>query len=292
MSIESKIIYRKSLSALSTFKIGGPARLFIEVKTIEEMVEVRQFINREKIPFWVIGRGSNSLFDDRGFDGLVIMSNIRFCNFEKGRLEVGSGYNFSLLGSQMARKGWSGLEFASGIPGSVGGAIFMNAGASGSETCDCLTHVSYVDQGGDLIQKSKEELHFSYRFSSLQKSRGLIVGATFKLEKCPNAKKLQVEITNSRIATQPYGQPSAGCVFRNPSLEKKGSAGSLIEMCGLKGTRVGGAEVSTMHANFIVNRGGAKASDVLELAKVIHETVLEKTGVDLEMEIRPIPYQV
>ena len=289
MPIQSNLIHEKPLAPLSTFGIGGAARLFIEIKTIEEMAEVRRYINQEKIPFWVLGRGSNSLFDDRGFDGLVILNSIRFCNFEKGRLDVGAGYNFSLLGSQMARKGWSGLEFASGIPGSVGGAIFMNAGANGSETCDFLINVHYINENGSLTQKKKEELTFSYRFSSFQKNHGIIVRGVFQLKKNTKARSRQIEITRYRIATQPYRKPCAGCVFRNPSGEK--STGALIETCGLKGKRVGGAEVSTQHANFIVNRGGATAADVLELASVVREAIRAQTGIDLEMEIRPIPYQ-
>lgn len=289
MSIETKLISNQILASYSTFGIGGPAKLFVEIKTPEEMAEVRRFINRENLPFWIIGRGSNSLFDDRGFNGLVVLSSIRFCDFNEGKLKVGSGYNFSLLGTQMARQGWSGLEFATGIPGSVGGAIFMNAGANGLETSDVLTDVAFVDPDGNLLSKKRSELEFSYRHSSFHENGGIIVSGTFALKKCQDARKRQVEITKYRIATQPYGQPSAGCVFRNPSKEK--TAGFLIESCGLKGKRVGDAEVSTVHANFIINRGKAKAQDVLELAELIRETVFHKTGMRLELEMRPIPYE-
>ena len=289
MSIESKLIQNKPLAPLSTFAIGGPAKLFIEVKMAEEMIQVRKYINEQKIPFWILGRGSNSLFDDRGFDGLVILNSIRFCDFSEGLLCVGAGYNFSLLGSQMARKGWGGLEFASGIPGSVGGAIFMNAGAGGSETCDILKAVRYVNEDGLIVEQKREELTFSYRYSLFQENKGIVVSGIFQLEKCEEARKKQVAMTKYRIATQPYGQPSAGCVFRNPS--QKSQAGALIEKCGLKGARVGGAEVSKLHANFIVNRGKATASNVIELAKLIKKTVQEQTGIKLELEMHPIPYQ-
>ncbi|MCB1068119.1 MAG: UDP-N-acetylmuramate dehydrogenase [Simkania sp.] len=289
MSIEDKLIPNQSLASYSTFGIGGPAKFFVEIKTPEEMAEARRFINREKLPFWIIGRGSNSLFDDRGFNGLVILSSIRFCDFKEGKLVVGSGYNFSLLGTQMARQGYSGLEFAAGIPGSVGGAIFMNAGANGFETCDVLTEVSYVDPEGTLCSKKRSELEFSYRHSSFHENRGIIVSGTFTLQKCKDARKKQVEITRYRIATQPYGQPSAGCVFRNPSKEK--TAGLLIESCGLKGKRVGDAEVSTVHANFIINRGKATAQEVLELATQVRQTVSQKAGILLEMEMRLVPYE-
>ena len=167
--------------------------------------------------------------------------------------------------------------------------VFMNAGAGGSETCDVLTEVTYVNPEGMLVSKKRSELTFSYRHSSFHENHGIIVSGTFTLQKCKDARKKQVEITKYRIATQPYGQPSAGCVFRNPSKEK--TAGLLIESCGLKGKRVGDAEVSTVHANFIVNRGKATAQDVLELAKQVRQTVFQSVGIKLELEMRQIPYE-
>lgn len=289
MSIETRIEHFKSLRALSTFGIGGDARQFITIKTIEEMGEIRKYISKEKIPFWVIGKGSNSLFDDRGFDGLVILNKIDFIEFDEGSLHVGAGTSFSLLGAKMARKGWSGLEFASGIPGSVGGAIFMNAGANGMETCDHLSAVGFIDEKGNFTEKSKEELSFSYRTSSFHDKGQIIVSGRFELEKKKNARERQLKIIEYRTATQPYGEKSAGCIFRNPH---EGSAGALIEACGLKGRRIGGAEVSTLHANFIVNRGEATAEDVLELSALVRKTIQEKTGKELEMEIRKIPYSL
>lgn len=289
MSIQSKLIQNKSLALLSTFRIGGLAKFFIEVQSIKEMIEVRNYINEQNIPFWVLGRGSNSLFDDRGFDGLVVLNSIRFCEFNQGSLHVGSGYNFSLLGAQMARAGWGGLEFASGIPGSVGGAIFMNAGAGGVETCEILTAVSYVDSQGRLIEKKAKELAFSYRRSLFHKNGGMIVSGRFQLEKCEKAREKQIFITERRIATQPYGQPSVGCIFRNPSFEK--SAGALIEQCALKGKQIGEAQVSPLHGNFIVNQGRATAADVGELISFIQKTVQKQTGIKLECEVQMVPYQ-
>lgn len=290
MSIESHLIKKMPLAKFSTFKIGGLAKFFIEIHSIEEMIHLRLYINRKKIPFFVLGRGSNSLFDDRGFDGLVILNRIRFCTLlEGGLLKVGAGYNFSTLGTQTARKGYSGLEFASGIPGSVGGAIFMNAGANRVETCDHLVAVQYIDQEGHLIEKKKEELTFSYRFSSFQKTHAMIVSGTFQLKKCVKARKKQIEIVKQRSCSQPYGEASAGCLFRNPSRGK--SAGALIESCGLKGVKFGDAEVSIKHANFIINQGHATAKNVLELAKFVQNRVYDSTGIKLEMELRVIPYQ-
>ncbi|MBI3236224.1 MAG: UDP-N-acetylmuramate dehydrogenase [Chlamydiales bacterium] len=278
----------KPLSAYSTFGIGGPARFFIEISRTEEMGELITYCNNRDLSYMVIGKGSNCLFDDLGFDGLVILNKISFCQFDFPIVSVGSGYSFSLLGVQTARKGWSGLEFASGIPGTVGGAIFMNAGANGSQTEDHLLEVSYLDEKGVLCTLSKQEIKFSYRYSSFHEKKGIIIAAKFVLVPSEQARKTQLSIVDYRMRTQPYQDKSAGCIFRNPT---SFSAGALIQQAGLKGYRIGGAEVSTMHANFIVNKGSATAKDVLHLAEHIKNTVKEKTGQDLEMEIRYIPYK-
>jgi UDP-N-acetylmuramate dehydrogenase len=241
------------------------------------------------LPFFILGKGSNSLFDDRGFDGLVIANKIAFCDFSFPLIRVGAGYSFSLLGTQTARAGWSGLEFASGIPGSVGGAIYMNAGANGKEVCSVIKEVTYITAEGEELLFKKEDLSFLYRFSSFQKKAGAIASALFELVPSEIARQKQLEIIDYRTKTQPYSDKSAGCIFRNPSL---GSAGALIEQSGLKGQRIGGAEVSCVHANFIVNKGGATAQDVLALASFVSQVVKEKTGVELTREVRCIPFQL
>lgn len=288
MSTPPLLQQNKFLKDLSTFGIGGPARFFVEVKTISDMQDAIKKSREIGVPYFVLGKGSNCLFDDRGFHGLVIHNKIDFIEKgETGIYHVGAGYSFSLLGVQTARQGWSGLEFASGIPGSVGGAVFMNAGANGHETCECLTSVDYINDQGDLETFKKEDLLFSYRTSSFQKMKGAIVGATFTLTPSAEARQKQIEIVNYRKKTQPYGEKSAGCVFRNPNCN---FAGKLIEDSDLKGTAVGGAKVSTMHANFIVNAGNASSKEVLELIQIIQHQVKEKFGQELESEIRFIPY--
>lgn len=277
----------KPLSKVSTFGIGGPARFFVEVQKIDELQSLLSYCYSQKLPYIVIGKGSNCLFDDRGFDGLVILNKIAFCQFDWPIVHVGAGYSFSLLGTQTARKGWAGLEFASGIPGSVGGAVYMNAGASGAETCESLIEATFVNEKGELEVLPRDQIEFSYRFSSFQNRKGAIVSAKFLLQPFEEARKKQLSIIDYRTRTQPYGDKSAGCVFRNPEAH---SAGALIQLSGLKGKRIGGAEVSTMHANFIVNKANATAKDILELAAHVKNAVKEKTGVDLEMEIRCIPY--
>lgn len=277
------------LSELCTFNIGGPARYFTEVHTIDEMRDALLACKERKLSYFILGKGSNCLFDDRGFNGVVILNKIDFLERPEPHIyHVGAGYNFSLLGTQTARQGFSGLEFASGIPGTVGGAVFMNAGANATETCSCLTSVDYMSETGELKTLLKEQLHFSYRTSSFQNMPGAIVGATFTLQLSETARTKQIDIINARKKTQPLNMPSAGCIFRNPSC---GHAGALIDKSGLKGTSIGGAQVSPVHANFIVNIGGATASNVQDLIKHICEVVKEKTGTHLDSEVRYIPYK-
>lgn len=277
----------RDISPLTTFGIGGPARWSIEVKTVAEMQEALRFCSAKKLPFFILGKGSNCLFDDRGLNAALIINKIDFMEESEGRFHVGAGYSFSRLGALTARRGYTGLEFASGIPGSVGGAVFMNAGANGTETCESLVSVDFVDESGMLQTLPKEKLRFAYRTSSFHSMRGAIVGATFELTPCKEAREKQLKIIEYRTNTQPYGDKSAGCIFRNPTGDH---AGALIEKSGLKGFSVGGATVSPMHANFIVNKEGASAQNVLKLIQSIQSVIKEKWNVDLENEVRYIPY--
>lgn len=181
MNNKLRFLSDKSLKDLSTFGIGGPARYFIEVTEIDQMKEVILYCLEAGVPYIVIGKGSNCLFDDRGFDGLVILNKISFCTINGTSVHVGAGYSFSLLGVQTARQGLSGLEFACGIPASVGGAVYMNAGASGQETKDFLTEVTYIDDRGQMVILSRSDMTFSYRKSSFQQVKGAIVAAAFLL---------------------------------------------------------------------------------------------------------------
>jgi len=279
----------KSLKEFSTFGIGGMARLFTEVTSVEEMQSVLAYCHDNVIPFFILGKGSNCLFDDRGIDGLVIHNKISYLTFIGEEVEVGAGYSFSMLGFKTAKQGLAGLEFASGIPASVGGAIFMNAGANGKETEETLTEVHFVDETGHLHVFPKQQLQFGYRFSVFQQRKGAIVSAKFKLSSSIDARAKQLAIIEYRRKTQPYGELSIGCVFKNPS---GGAAGAYIEQCGLKGISIGDAEVSCLHANFIINRKNASAKEVLALARQVQESVKQQMGVELELEVRCIPYQI
>lgn len=276
----------RSLSEFSTFGIGGPIHYFAAIETAAEMEEAFQFCRQEKLSFLILGKGSNCLFSDRGFSGVVLQNKISFCNWLDNIVEVGAGYPFSLLGSQSARKQLTGLEFASGIPATVGGAVFMNAGANGGQVFDSLRSVSYLHFEGKIVEYKKEELEFDYRFSSFQKMRGAILSAVFQLSSLDQAREKQLEIIDYRMRTQPLKDKSIGCIFRNP--EKGISAGAIIERCGLKGLSVGEAKISEVHANFIVNWGRATAQDVRRLIQIVQKTVQEQTGFYLEVEIKVI----
>ena len=278
----------RHLSEFCTFGIGGPIDYFAEVKTVEAMQEAMMWAKERNMPYLVLGKGSNCLFSDLGFKGLVLSNRIDFLKWGDRAVTAGAGLSFALLGVQTARKGWSGLEFASGIPASVGGAIFMNAGASGRQTCDALRSVVYLHPDGTQEVYAREGLAFDYRISPFQAMAGVIVAASFALIPESLARQNQLTLIASRMKTQPLKEKSAGCVFRNP---KQGpSAGALIDQCGLKGKQVGGARVSEVHANFIVNGGKASSQDVLALIRWIQNTVYEKTGVHLETEIRIVPH--
>jgi UDP-N-acetylmuramate dehydrogenase len=289
MRIEELLRAGRSLKELSTFGIGGPIRFYLEVFAIQDMELAIGWALAQKIPYFILGRGSNCLFDDRGFNGLVIHNKIDFCHFDGCRVSVGAGYSFSMLGFQTAKKGLAGLEFASGIPGSVGGAVYMNAGANGQETCQVLEEVLYYEPtvGKKII--SIDELSFGHRASSFQMMGGAILSARFRLRENPDARKTQLAYINYRIMSQPYSQKSAGCVFRNPLQGL--SAGALIDQCGLKGLRCGGAEISVVHANFIVNTAQASSADVMALIDLVKEQVYEKTKIRLESEVRWVPFQ-
>ncbi len=277
----------RPLKDLSTLGIGGAARYFIEVYDVAAMQAALLLCQKHSLPFVILGKGSNVLFDDRGFEGVVIANRIAFLDkTDQGIWHAGAGYSFSLLGSQTARQGWSGLEFASGIPGSVGGAVYMNAGANGSDVSRSLMAVDFITAEGELVHFKRENLSFGYRFSSFQKKRGAIVSASFQLDRSELARQKQLEIIEYRKKTQPYDAKSAGCIFRNPSCAH---AGALIEQSGLKGRKCGGAEVSLLHANFLINSQGASSADFLALIALVKEEVKKKTGYELEDEVRYIP---
>jgi UDP-N-acetylmuramate dehydrogenase len=226
----------KHLKSVSTFGIGGKARYWVDVFSLEEMQEAFVFSQKNQLRFFLLGNGSNCLFDDRGFNGLIIHNKIADCRVVDEEIVVGSGYSFSLLSKKAAEKKISGLEFAIGIPGTVGGAVFMNAGAHGFSISQWVERVKYLHYSGEVQEMAKEKTEFGYRSSVFQKMQGAIISITLKLPlsggNSEEIIKKQKAFLDHRKKTQPYDEKSAGSVFRNPEHQ---SAGALIEGCGLKG---------------------------------------------------------
>ncbi len=299
-----QILKGEMLGPYTTYGIGGPARYFAKANTLEDLASLIEWARAGRLPVFILGKGSNILFDDRGFNGLVIQMRLCQMNLDpiEGKVVAGAGFSFARLGTLCSQEGLKGLEFASGIPGSVGGAVYMNAGASGSDTAEVLSKVRFLDAGGKLLEYQREELLFSYRESPFQHKKGIIIDAEFILKKDPSAKESQKQMLQKRILSQPYDQKSAGCVFRNPtsSSSEKGSldsrtsiqsAGALIDQAGLKGYSIGGMEVSNLHANFLINRGNGKAVELLALIAHIRAEVAKQFHVELQLEIRKVDFE-
>lgn len=274
----------------TSFKIGGNAQLLISVTTYEELQELLRLCREENVPVFILGRGSNLLVSDKGIDGVVITLEGVFKNIslvDDDEIFCGAGVSLARLCNFAYENSLSGLEFAWGIPGSAGGAAFMNAGAYGGEMKDVLISCRHIDTDFNQGTFNKEELALSYRHSIYSESNYIITGLLLKLKK-----DSQVEIRNRmddymkrRKDKQPLDYPSAGSVFKRP---EGYFAGTLIEQSGLKGYSIGGAQVSQKHAGFIINTGNASCCDVLNLVEHIQNTVKDKYGVSLECEIRPV----
>lgn len=274
----------------TTIKIGGPAEIFVEPTSVENLEKTMQIIQKHQAQWIAIGRGSNLLVSDRGISGVVIKlgAGLDKVEIEGTTLTVGGGHSLVSLATSISRKGLSGLEFASGIPGSVGGAVFMNAGAHGSDISKILDKALVLFEDGKLEWVSNEEMEFSYRTSVLQKKRpGVVVEAVFSLKE-GNKDSIFGEMQKNkdyRKETQPWNFPCAGSIFRNPL---PNYAGKLIEVAGLKGYQIGGAKISEMHGNFIVNTGNAKADDVLQLIQYVKDTIFDLYEVKMETEVEII----
>lgn len=278
------------LSRHTTWKVGGPADLFIYPHSKEECLHTFNIIRKNKLPWHVIGRGSNLLVKDSGLRGAVIKLGKGLDHFERNgtQVTVGGGYSTVLLAAVTAKQGLSGLEFAAGIPGNIGGAVYMNAGAHGSDVSNVLCSAEILLETGEFVTLSNQELNFRYRTTVLQEEvRGIVTEATFQLMEGDRTEitAALAKFKNYRRKTQPIDHPCAGSVFRNPP---GGSAGKLIEESGLKGYRIGGAEISTLHGNFIINRGDATANDVLSLINHIQQVVIDKFQVELTPEVRVV----
>ena len=277
------------MASCTTFKIGGPADLLAEPETKEALLALYALCKAEGVPFTVIGAGSNLLVSDSGVDGVVCRLAGEFANIEINDTEITAGAAISLakLAKAAQRAGLSGLEFASGIPGSLGGAIYMNAGAYGGEMKDIVLETEYLDTNGNLCTTIGDAHAFAYRKSIFCENGGLILSAKMRLvPKEPDAiMETMRDLNSRRKEKQPLDKPSAGSTFKRP---EGYFAGKLIEDAGLKGCCVGGAGVSEKHSGFVVNNGNATCEDVLALIQKVQHTVEEKFGVSLEPEVKKI----
>ncbi|WP_462409189.1 UDP-N-acetylmuramate dehydrogenase [Neobacillus sp. Marseille-QA0830] len=285
-----KVKQNEPLSQHTTIKIGGPAEIFVEPSSVENLKKVMDVINKYQANWRAIGRGSNLLVSDKGIDGVVIKlgSGNNHLEVSDSEITVGGGHSLVSLSTQISKRGLSGLEFASGIPGSVGGAVYMNAGAHGSDISKILTKAHILFEDGSIEWLTNEEMEFSYRTSILQKKRpGIVVEAVFQLT-LGDRESIVAQMQKNkdyRKETQPWNYPCAGSIFRNPL---PNYAGRLIEQAGLKGYSIGGAKISDMHGNFIVNAGNATAEDVLALITHIKETIYNLYQVTMETEVEII----
>ena len=288
------VLWDEPMKNHTSFKIGGPAAALCAPKNRRQLRELVGFVQREGVDSWYIGNGSNLLVSDEGLNGVAILLDSSF----DGEIEVDgtvllapAGKKLSAVCAAACAAGLTGLQFAYGIPGSVGGAVYMNAGAYGGEMKDRLLWVEYLAPTGEIVRLEGEQMGLSYRHSRFMEEGmegSCIVRAAFGLQRGEKA-AIQSEmdrILNQRRQKQPLEYPSAGSTFKRP---QGAFAAQLIDKCGLKGFTVGGAQVSEKHAGFVINTGKATCADVLELTRQVQECVQEKTGYLLELEVRQLP---
>ena len=283
---ESQVRTDEPMSSHTTFRIGGTADYFVMPSSVEELQTIIRLLKKSDINYYVIGNGSNLLVGDKGFRGVIIQLSDAFDEVEyidDVTVKAMSGMKLSSW-KQLSDKGLAGFEFATGIPGTIGGAVRMNAGAYGGEIKDIIVSAEVLDKNGDIHTLGKDELELGYRTSCIMKYGYIVVSATLKLSKgnTDDIKENIKELSQKRRMKQPLEYPSAGSTFKRP---EGYFAAKLIEDAGLKGLSAGDAQVSEKHAGFVVNKGRATAKDVCELTDKIKEEVLKKSGVKLELEV-------
>ncbi|HET7153350.1 MAG TPA: UDP-N-acetylmuramate dehydrogenase [Candidatus Kapabacteria bacterium] len=283
-----KIALGEPLGKYTSFKIGGPADLYLEPEDDEDAAQLLRFLSERKMPFVVLGNGSNVLVADSGYRGAVINleHGFGFIRMEGDEVAAGAGIRLAQFVDFCIQESLKGAEMLSGIPGTLGGAVIMNAGAYGGEISDHMTEIEII-RNGKLVRIKKDEAGFAYRTSRLQGE--IVLGARFKF---PHGDKEEMKTVRretmlKRNSSQPVQFPNAGSIFKNP---QGAYAAVLIQECGLKGTWRGGAEISEQHGNFIINKERASANDVLELIRLIRQTVHEKKNVKLELEVKLVGF--
>lgn len=274
-----------SLSTLTTYKTGGIAKLVVSPNNINNLKQMLKLIHKYNIKYFILGKGSNTLFSDKEFNGVIIkLDKLNNFKIKQTEIYVESGMILSKLVQASVKNELTGLEFAIGIPGTIGGAIYMNAGAYGNNMSNIVKSVIVLNEKFQIKEIPLEKLKFDYRYSIFQDNKNLIcVAANIKLEHGNHdeiASKIKENLLK-RKNSQPLEYPSAGSVFRNP---EGNYAGKIIEELGLKGKNIGGAEISTKHANFIINKNNASSSDILNLIKLVQKEVKDKYKIDLKLE--------
>lgn len=286
--IEDEPMYKHT-----TYKVGGPARIYLKVKDVDSLIKTIKYCGKHRVKYLVIGRGSNLLFSDREYEGLIISLSECFNEIKvNGSTMIAqAGVPMISLSYQAAKIGLSGFEFMGGIPGSIGGGIYMNAGAYKYDLASVVKTVTLLNEKHEVVTFNNEQMDFSYRHSICQDNRKLIVlEVTFELTaKSPDEIKAVLDKRKERrMSSQPWNMPSAGSVFRNPQDKP---AWQYIDECGLRGYEIGGAQVSPKHSNFIVNNGYASAKDIYDLIMLVQEKVNEKFGVKLRREVGLINWE-
>lgn len=285
--IEGEVRFDEPLKRYTTYRIGGPADILVVAATEDDVAKTLRAAKEHGAPVYVMGSGSNLLINDTGVRGIVLRlgHSMGKVVFRGTTVRAQAGASLPKLAKMAADRGLSGLEWGGGVPGTVGGAVAMNAGAHGSETSEILLEAHLVSRNGERLTCSVESMQYSYRRSGLIREKGhVVVAAEFGLraESVEAVTERMKAYAARRRNTQPLGMPSSGSVFKNPPGDY---AGRLIEAADLKGTRIGGAEISSIHGNFIVNRGDARASDVKQLIDLAKSTVRDRFGIELELEV-------
>ena len=294
--LTSRLRRKESLKRFNTWRIGGVAECLIDVASVADLGFLLPFISKHRIPWFILGKGSNLLIQDTVWPGIILHLSGDFKSWEpleennssscKNKVNVGAALADVTFAQRCVVQGWGGMEYLIGIPGTIGGAVAMNAGAHGGETADFLQEAEWMDMEGDLHTSARDSLEFRYRHSDLMGNYGrIITSAIFELQESDpqTVQKKLLECQLFRKEKQPYNQPSCGSVFKNPPGD---FAARLIESSGLKGKIRGGAQISPIHANFIVNIGNASSTDIFSLIDTVREIVFSKYSINLEPEVQ------
>ena len=284
---EESIKTDEVMASHTTFRIGGPADYYVTPKTAEELAAVIQLCRQEQMPYYVVGNGSNLLVSDKGYRGVIIAmtDSLGACAIEGTTVTAGAGIRLYRLAKQIEEASLTGFEFAAGIPGTLGGALVMNAGAYGSEMKNILTSAKVLDPEGRILTLTAEELDLSYRHSCIPEKGYIVLEGTFRLSpgEASKIRETMEDLSRRRREKQPLDYPSAGSTFKRP---EGNFAGKLIEEAGLRGFTVGGAQVAEKHCGFVINRNHATAADVRALCREVAARVKADSGIDLEMEVK------